>query len=162
MLSRREALIAGSALLLSGAASTAETPDQPRETNVSALMNIRQLDYTVIFARDMLKMRAFYEEVMGFPVLRTLNDSWIDFGVGSNRLALTVYGLMWNDEPPKEGALSLQLAFRVPPGDVEKCARALEAKSVRILSPVTDQPWGHRTVFFRDPDGNVLEIYADL
>jgi catechol 2,3-dioxygenase-like lactoylglutathione lyase family enzyme len=28
--------------------------------------------------------------------------------------------------------------------------------------PPTDQPWGHRTLFFRDPDGNVLEIYADI
>jgi lactoylglutathione lyase len=26
----------------------------------------------------------------------------------------------------------------------------------------TDQPWGLRTLFFRDPDGNVLEIYAEI
>jgi catechol 2,3-dioxygenase-like lactoylglutathione lyase family enzyme len=30
------------------------------------------------------------------------------------------------------------------------------------VAPATDQPWGHRTLFFRDPDGNLLEIYADL
>jgi catechol 2,3-dioxygenase-like lactoylglutathione lyase family enzyme len=30
------------------------------------------------------------------------------------------------------------------------------------VSPPTDRPWGHRTLFFRDPDGNILEIYADL
>ena len=22
--------------------------------------------------------------------------------------------------------------------------------------------WGHRTLFFRDPDGNIVEIYADI
>jgi catechol 2,3-dioxygenase-like lactoylglutathione lyase family enzyme len=31
-----------------------------------------------------------------------------------------------------------------------------------MILPVTDQPFGHRTVFFRDPDGNVLEIYAEI
>jgi len=31
-----------------------------------------------------------------------------------------------------------------------------------LLVEPKDQPWGHRTVFFRDPDGNILEIYADL
>lgn len=25
-----------------------------------------------------------------------------------------------------------------------------------------DHPFGHRTIFFRDPDGNVLEIYAEI
>jgi catechol 2,3-dioxygenase-like lactoylglutathione lyase family enzyme len=25
-----------------------------------------------------------------------------------------------------------------------------------------DQPWAHRTAFFRDPDGNIVEIYADI
>ena len=38
----------------------------------------------------------------------------------------------------------------------------LRAAGVDPVSPPQDQPWGHRTLFFRDPDGNVLEIYADV
>jgi catechol 2,3-dioxygenase-like lactoylglutathione lyase family enzyme len=38
----------------------------------------------------------------------------------------------------------------------------LEERGVAIVSPPTDQPFGHRTLFFRDPDGNVLEIYAEI
>ena len=30
------------------------------------------------------------------------------------------------------------------------------------LSPPTDRPFGHRTLFFRDPDGNVIEIFAEI
>jgi catechol 2,3-dioxygenase-like lactoylglutathione lyase family enzyme len=30
------------------------------------------------------------------------------------------------------------------------------------LAGPTDQPFGHRTLFVRDPDGNVLEIYAEI
>jgi catechol 2,3-dioxygenase-like lactoylglutathione lyase family enzyme len=58
--------------------------------------------------------------------------------------------------------LSLQLAFRVPPRDVDRCAAELAEAGVPILLPPTDQPWGHRTLFFRDPDGNVLEVYAEI
>jgi lactoylglutathione lyase len=45
---------------------------------------------------------------------------------------------------------------------VDACAAELTAAGVLIVSPPTDQPFGHRTLFFRDPDGNVLEIYAEL
>jgi catechol 2,3-dioxygenase-like lactoylglutathione lyase family enzyme len=27
---------------------------------------------------------------------------------------------------------------------------------------LTADPFGHRTIFFRDPDGNVLEIFAEI
>jgi len=33
---------------------------------------------------------------------------------------------------------------------------------VKLISPLTDHPWGHRTIFFRDPDGNVLEVFAEI
>jgi catechol-2,3-dioxygenase len=33
---------------------------------------------------------------------------------------------------------------------------------VNIVSGPTDHAFGHRTLFFRDPDGNVLEIYAEI
>jgi catechol 2,3-dioxygenase-like lactoylglutathione lyase family enzyme len=126
------------------------------------LSQIRQIDYTVIFARDIEAMRDFYENVMAFPLLRTLSDRWVEYRVGSTTLALTTHGARFSDPPPAHGALSLQLAFRVTPQAVAECAAALEAKGVRLISPLTDHPFGHRTIFFRDPDGNVLEIFAEI
>ena len=129
---------------------------------MQALSQIRQIDYTVIFARDMGAMRLFYETVMEFQLLRALSDRWIEYRVGSTTLALTAHGARFNDTPPEQGMLSVQLAFRVPPQAVAECAAALEAKGIRLISPLTDHPFGHRTIFFRDPDGNVLEIFAEI
>lgn len=129
---------------------------------MDALSQIRQIDYTVIYARDLPAMRHFYETIMEFPLLRQLSDRWFEYRIGSTTLALTTHGGRFDDPPPAAGALSVQLAFRVPPQAVAECAAALEAKGVLLVSPVTDQPFGHRTVFFRDPDGNVLEIYAEI
>ncbi|MFO1162954.1 MAG: VOC family protein [Reyranellaceae bacterium] len=129
---------------------------------MQALGQIRQIDYTVIFARDLPAMRHFYEQVMEFPLLRVLSERWVEYRVGANTLALAVRGGRFDDAAPAKGALSLQLAFRVPPQAVAECAAALEAKGVEIVSPLTDHPFGHRTIFFRDPDGNVLEIYAEI
>ena len=123
---------------------------------------IRSIDYTVIFARQMAAMREFYGTTLGFPLHRELSPTWIEFRVGSNTLALTEHGRAFNDPAPPVGVLSLQLAFRVAPGDVASCAAVLKERGVKIVSGPTDQPFGHRTLFFRDPDGNVLEIYAEI
>ncbi|TIT75325.1 MAG: VOC family protein [Mesorhizobium sp.] len=129
---------------------------------MNALKKIRNIDYTVIFARDMKAMRGFYADVMGFPFHSSLGEGWTAYQVGSCLLALTERGVMFNDAPTPAGALSLQLAFRVAPAEVDQCAEALRDKGVAIEMEATDQPWGHRTLFFRDPDGNVLEIYAEI
>jgi lactoylglutathione lyase len=132
------------------------------EPIMNALRKIRHLDYTVIFARNMDAMRLFYGEVMQFPIYNELGPQWIAYRVGASLLALTQRGLMFNDAETPKGASSLQLAFRVAPKEVDECADALRAAGVEIALPPTDQPWGHRTLFFRDPDGNILEIYADI
>lgn len=123
---------------------------------------IRSLDYTVIFARQMQTMRKFYGETLGLSLHKELGSQWIEFRVGSNILALTERGLIFDDPSPPTGVLSLQLAFRVTPSEVATCASTLQERGVTIISGPTDQPWGHRTLFFRDPDGNVLEIYAEI
>ena len=123
---------------------------------------IRSLDYTVIFARQMAKMREFYGSTMGFPLHKELSPRWVEFRVGSNILALTERGGRFDDPSPPIGVLSLQLAFRVAPHEVDECAATLAERGVAIVSPPTDQAFGHRTLFFRDPDGNVLEIYAEI
>jgi lactoylglutathione lyase len=129
---------------------------------VDPRLPIRSIDYTVIFARQMTVMREFYGTTLGFPLHKDRGPRWVEFRVGSNLLALTQRGVIFDDPSPPIGVLSLQLAFRVTPGEVAQCAAVLAERGIKIIAGPTDQPFGHRTLFFRDPDGNVLEIFAEI
>ena len=128
----------------------------------SAFQAIRAIDYTVIFVRDMAAMRRFYEDILGFPLLRELSPGWIEYKLGGNTLALARPSLTAADAPMPYGSASLQLAFKVSAPEVDQCAGELVRRGVDLLSPPTDQVFGHRTLFFRDPDGNLLEVFADI
>ncbi|TXL82406.1 VOC family protein [Vineibacter terrae] len=128
----------------------------------SPFQAIRAIDYTVIFVRDMAAMRRFYEDVLAFPLTRELSPGWIEYRVGSNTLALAKPSRTAADAPTPHGSAALQLAFKVAPPEVDQCADALTRQGVALLSPPTDQAFGHRTLFFRDPDGNLLEVYAEI
>jgi len=98
---------------------------------------IRSIDYTVIFARQMSKMREFYAKTMGFALHRELSPKWVEYRVGSNVLALAEPGSRFNDSLSPVGNMSLQLAFRVAPQEVDACAKTLEERGVAIVSPPT-------------------------
>lgn len=128
----------------------------------SAFDAITAVDYTVIITRDLVAMRAFYEDVLGFGLDRALSENWLEYRLGSTILALSKLGFTADDAPVPQGTAALQLAFKVPVAAVDACAAELEAKGVDILSPPINRDFGHRTLFFRDPDGNLLEIYAEI
>ncbi len=128
----------------------------------SAFNSIRAVDYTVIFVRDMPAMRRFYEDILCLSVERELSPGWIEYRLGGNTLALAKPSLTAGDAPLPQGSAALQLAFKVFPPDVDRCAEELIAKGVALVSPPTDRAFGHRTLFFRDPDGNLLEMYAEI
>jgi len=128
----------------------------------SPFQAIQSIDYTVIFARDMTAMRRFYEQVLCFPLLRELSPGWIEYRIGGNTLALARPSRTATDAPMPAGGASLQLAFKVSPPEVDQCADELARHGVVLVSPPTNQSFGHRTLFFRDPDGNLLEVYAEI
>ncbi|MGJ4905075.1 VOC family protein [Bradyrhizobium sp. HKCCYLS2058] len=128
----------------------------------SAFNAIRAIDYTIILVRDWTAMRGFYENVLGFPIARELSQGWIEYRIGANTLALAQPKRLASDQLTPRGAASLQLAFKVGRNDVDRCAAELTSKGVALMEPPTDQPFGHRTLFFRDPDGNLLEVYAEI
>ena len=128
----------------------------------SAFQSIRAIDYTVIFVRDMAAMRRFYEDILCFPLLRELSPGWLEYRLGDNTLALARPSKTPADVPTPTGSASLQLAFKVSAPEVDQCADELVRQGVDLLSPPTDQVFGHRTLFFRDPDGNLLEVFADI
>lgn len=160
---RREVVSAVGSVAVAAAYNVeAEAANVIENEKAGALSAIRHMDYVVIFARDLSAMRQFYEKVMAFPLYRELFPQWIEYRVGGTLLALTQKGVLFNDPDPAKGAAALQLAFRVTPEQVNACAKDLKAQGITLLSEPTDQPWGHRTLFFRDPDGNIIEIYADI
>ena len=130
--------------------------------SASPFQAIRAIDYTVIFARDMAAMRRFYGEVLKFSLLRELSPGWIEYQIGGNTLALSRPHRTAKDTPTPAGSASLQLAFKVAAPDVDRCADELVRHGVDLLEPPTNQSFGHRTLFFRDPDGNLLEVYAEI
>ena len=88
----------------------------------------------------------------------------MSFRVGATLLTLRPRGPArpWDDGPAAPGSAAVQLAFRVPPPAVDACHDELVAKGVEIVRAPTDLPdWRHRTVFFRDPEHNLVEIYAE-
>lgn len=123
------------------------------------LNRIRNVDYVVLLCADIAAMRRFYHETLGFPIERDWAE-WVEMRVGATLLTLRPRNRPY-DGPPSGGA-GVQMAFRVAPGEVQGCYEELVHKGVTILEPVTDHDYGHRTLFFADPEGNILEIYADI
>jgi len=105
-------------------------------------------------------MKAFYHETLGFPIERDWED-WIEMRVGALLLTLRRRGRPY-DGPKHPHSAGIQLAFRVAPHEVDQCYAELLQKQVDIIEPPRDQDYGHRTLFFKDPEGNILEIYADI
>lgn len=128
-----------------------------------SLKEIRNADYTILLCQNLKETRSFYKDVMGFPLEADM-ETWVSFRVGATLLTLRPRGVtpVWDDGPATPGAASIQLAFRVPPPAVDACHAELLAKGIPILREPTDLPdWRHRTLFFRDPEGNLIEIYAE-
>lgn len=131
------------------------------------LKSIRNLDYVVLLCDDLPRMKDFYHRVMGFPIhLETA--SWIELRVGSILLTLSRRDRPWVGPPLPDESAAVQLAFRVAPHEVQRCYQELKENGVEIVQPpqTIDKRlwhyWQHRTLFFKDPEGNLLEIYAEI
>ena len=129
-----------------------------------SLKEIHNFDYAVLLCRNLKATRSFYKDVMGFALEQDYGN-WITFRVGATLLTLRPRGRSpagGDDGPAASGSASVQLAFRVPPPAVDRCHAELVAHGVPIVRPPTDLPaWRHRTLFFRDPEDNLIEIYAE-
>jgi hypothetical protein len=69
-------------------AEVTELSHRSHRSAMLPLSQIRQIDYTVIFARNMDAMRDFYETIMEFPLLRALSDRWIEYRCPNTRESL--------------------------------------------------------------------------
>lgn len=128
-----------------------------------SLDQIRNFDYAVLLCSRMEETKAFYRDVMKFPI-ETDRENWVSFRIGATLLTLRPRAkwTICDDGERVPGSAAVQLAFRVPPPAVDACHAELLSHGVSILRQPTDLPdWRHRTLFFRDPEDNIIEIYAE-
>jgi catechol 2,3-dioxygenase-like lactoylglutathione lyase family enzyme len=94
----------------------------------------------------------FYGNVLGLqPVM---NHGWIVTLADPERLDVQL-SLMTHDETaPVIPDASIQV------DDVDACHAAAVRSGAEIVHPLTDEPWGVRRFFVRDPDGHVINVLS--
>lgn len=124
--------------------------------------------FTRILVRNFRACFRFYRDVLGFePGFGTENDTYADFGVGETNISLfdkqemsEVMGTLERPERP-EAQDHVCLVFGVE--DVDAFYGQLQSKGVAVVNPPTDHAdWGVRTLHFRDPDGNLIEVNQNM
>jgi uncharacterized glyoxalase superfamily protein PhnB len=103
----------------------------------------------------------FYQRVL--EVIPEGDDDYVAFsGPGINFSIFSVDGLdrMVPGLMNNSGAGNCFLEFEVE--DVDQEFEHLNELNVEVIKPPTTQPWGLRSVWFRDPDGNKINFFAQV
>ena len=121
---------------------------------------IKDVGAIILFVEDLQKSRVFYHEVLGLDV-EFEDDQSVGFkieGLAFIVLQVDRARVQLQGEPtatPRAGATAFLTAFTE---DVDALHANLVARSIHFFQTPTDQPWGMRTAYFKDPDGHVWEI----
>ena len=123
---------------------------------------VRTLDYVFILCDDIERMREFYQDLFQFHIEEDQPSRMMVFRVGSLLLGLRSRGRQYDGPKIPNRSAAVQLSFRAPPVDVDIAYETLKKKNVEVIEAPTNQDWPHRTLYFKDPENNILEIYADI
>jgi catechol 2,3-dioxygenase-like lactoylglutathione lyase family enzyme len=127
----------------------------------------RKIALITILTNNVPVLRDFYREVLGFEISDDMGE-YVEFKSDGVRFAVCSRATMQNatgDESfkqPKSGQ-SFELAFEVEsPEALDELYNGLVARGAKSVQGPETMPWGQRTAFFADPDGNIHELFTDL
>lgn len=114
---------------------------------------------TCLITANVGRLVNFYESVLGIKGQRSGED-YAEFHTGVGVLAIFSAEAQEKYIPGSAKAASngsAILEFKV--GDVDSEYARLQSLVKTWVKPPTNQPWGTRSVYFRDPDGNLVNFF---
>jgi catechol 2,3-dioxygenase-like lactoylglutathione lyase family enzyme len=119
---------------------------------------------TALYVDDLGRAAGFYEDVLGLPVL-TSDKRFRAYDVGGASVLLVfqrgatleTVRMPGGTIPPHDGHGPLHIAFAVGKDELADWERRLGERGVAIEGR-TDWSRGGHSIYFRDPDGHLLEL----
>ena len=123
-----------------------------------------KLDGFGIFVKNMAVMIRFYRDVLGFEIKESedagdvylVKDGTLFLFYGRNdfeKMTSRKFGYASGVNGHFEIALSVENYAAV-----DKAFAEVTAKGAEVILPPTSEPWGQRTCYIADPEGNLIEI----
>jgi catechol 2,3-dioxygenase-like lactoylglutathione lyase family enzyme len=110
----------------------------------------------------MRRLVDFYQQVLGLQA-KWSGEDYAEFHTGVGVLAVFSWSAQERYIPTLTEAAknkSVILEFRV--ADVDQEYARLQPLVKTWVKPPTNQPWGTRSIYFRDPDGNLVDFYVSV
>ena len=119
-----------------------------------------KLTHVCIVTDNLERLTQFYREVLEIEP-EVHRGEHAEFPTGEGGATLALYSLESTGKPASgtmEAALtrSVQLEFEV--ADLDREYERLRGLAIQWLMP----PWGRRSIYFQDPDGNFINFYCSL
>jgi lactoylglutathione lyase len=124
-----------------------------------------KIGLVTILTDSFTQMKRFYTEVLGFEVIEDLGN-YVEFRSAGVRFAICTREVMHDATDNRSyvearRGQSFELAFPVGgPDDVDRVYEEVVSKGAFAIKAPEMMPWGRKTAFIADPDGNIHEIYS--
>ena len=115
---------------------------------------------TGVYVDDLGRAEAFYRDVLGLDLIGREPGRHVFFRVGRDDVLLLfrAEGTSRGDHLPAHGAVGPgHFALGVPAGSLDDWRRHLQGHGV-VIEREADWPRGGRSLYFRDPAGNSVEL----
>lgn len=125
-----------------------------------------QINLITVLTDDVPSMLRFYRDVLGFTPQQEQGE-YIEFAHPGVRFALCSRQTMSQatghaSYQDQRSGQAFELAIQVESSaQVDRAYLQIIARGGKAVTPPADMPWGQRTAFFADPEGNIHEIFSN-
>jgi catechol 2,3-dioxygenase-like lactoylglutathione lyase family enzyme len=132
----------------------------PQGTNEGSRRDIPVLQNTCLITADVRRLVEFYETLLNRKASWS-GENYAEFPTSAG--VLTIFSAAAQEKyipGSAEPAANRSVILEFKVADVDAEYRRLQPLVKTWVKPPTTKPWGTRSIYFRDPDGSLVDFYS--